>query len=1151
MNKDLAQPLDDLFKARLDILLKTLNETYNVNGMVLESEILSLYNTAINTFYTSLDKSITGSIPSIKSGLPADPNIFNRILSAIEQDLLVLYNEIYVLDKMVSANFNSITIEREEILQTNKRIADKLGDYLLYVDPSLGAGFFFSDDFNTADKLDIDSSLIEAEPCFHDINEGILLLPLDGEPIRPEVKSITINDVSNGIAGNNHQIGVYGHNAVEAISDGKPNTWFEYEKVSSNELLSPLILDLTFTLKETSVINHINILPIFFGTSSPIIVTAIETSKDGTEFLSIKDEVPIKDFVSTEEENLFELSAASSNFSGGGFYSFLARKAKYVHIILHQYTPYTIETINGDRLRYAIGIKDINILSRKFQSSGSIVSSLFNISEEAKKISLWASENPIEVSSLADISHFISHNNGGIWYPIQPQHRVGLTIPEVLNFNTLNKSSIDTDEGVTGLKHKISMTRNPDAFKGEQIIKTEEVSALEVINVPGPTEPEITLKHPPVESSIVITMPYIGSFSCPRSRYGSSVIGESAPMTLDFVEFTVDAPGTQSGTDGDGSIQQEGSLRYNLPYKDIPYLSEKIRVFVNGAQIEYMPKDPAIFDNPTTSPISTLTVDDTTKIYYLNKSGTELQFGYLYRTDSGNYQKGFVPSAGSKIQICLDGDNPQVELTENNFVLKLLAPTDGYKETVSLVALRTVEEESAFQYEIEIPVGVNTFQDPRMVDISIGEYTSGDDTSSFYKIPVFLSGTSNFEIKEYELDGTLITGSDRQFSDKEDYINGRFDLRDFFGATFNDKYTFDSDTGTIYLGSKTRADRRTVLVCKKLELEKIDNSLWEFETNPSTGAINPQHISLDPTAVYTVPQSTTFSLDDYDFFPQKSFLLMSGNTNSHSWFNRKIVKGTVRPSLSLFTDNASLVEVDFIDGVTEFSSIGTIEKEPITFTSLGSNLYSFTLSEASSTRTLVGTPAFAPVRSTDSVTIPTNIFSLSGQVSSTTTNLTEGQWYVTTSSGTVTVTVYTTSTPGDHTVTYRINDIEKQAEASGMFSVDYYNGVIYFASPIAADGNVSYEVSMYSAFYNIGKIISQNDIEEVLEEDKKIIFKSAFALQFLKQDIVDKNRPQVLKVSYNYYKTISESLADLEPYFSPICKHIGLRAVTSSLLEEL
>ena len=66
-----------------------------------------------------------------------------------------------------------------------------------------------------------------------------------------------------------------------------------------------------------------------------------------------------------------------------------------------------------------------------------------------------------------------------------------------------------------------------------------------------------------------------------------------------------------------------------------------------------------------------------------------------------------------------------------------------------------------------------------------------------------------------------------------------------------------------------------------------------------------------------------------------------------------------------------------------------------------------------------------------------------------------------------------------------------------------------------------------------------------------ISFKPAFALKFLKQNTVDKNRPQIIKVSYNYYKSISESLADLEPYFSPICKHLGIRAVTSNVLEEL
>ena len=1159
MNKDYIQPLDELQQARLRVLLDNINELYNSDGMMLENEVISLYYTAVNTFYDSLNKSVVGVAAEILTGSPADPNVYNEILLAIKQDLAATYNELAVLDRMVSASFNSISITKEEINQRSKRIANKLGDYLLYADPLLGAGYFFSDSFNSADKLDINSSLIEEEVCYHNSEEGIILLPLDGNPSRPEIKEIIINSSSNGKVGNNHQIDVFGHKAIEAISDNKANTWFEYEKVTTVELSEPLILDLTFVLSESSIINNITINPLFFGTPTPVKVIDIKTSKDGNEYVSVKDEVPIKDFVSEDEDNVFALSAASANYSGKGIYSFLPRRAKYIHIILNQTTPYAIDTINGSRLRYAIGIRDIEILSRKFKTSGSIVSTSFSALNNVKKISMWASENPVESSALADISHYITYDNGGSWKQIQPQGRTDSNIPEILNFNIAADDSIQTDEEVLSFRHKISMTRDPEAFSGNFLIKEEEIQNLDIVGVPNPSDPKVSLTQKPIKESISIVMPYMGSFSCPREKYGSTILDESTPMNLDFVEFVVDVPGAVSGVDPNGDPQQEGTIRYTLPYTNIPYLSEKIRVFINGAQIEYRPKDDYFFDNPAEFIPNPINITESSKVYYLNKGGTELQFGYKQKTGNGaGYQRGFVPSTGSRIQVCLDGDNPQLELSDNGFVVKLLASTDGDKETVSIVALKTLEEDSAIQYEIEIPTGERIFQAPIMKDNGIGEYLNNDENNSqdSFKIPLFLEGTANFIIKEYDLEGNLITGSRRQFTDPEDFVNGRYELQSFFGDELANKYTFDASTGTVYLGTEAKANRKTVLVCNKIEAEKINPDSWEYEVS-SSGAINPQNIVLNPEAVYTFKQSTKYNIGSET---SRSIQLISGNTKSHSWFNKMVVKGTVKPDLSLFDNNVKPTEVDYIDGNIEFSNEILIEKEPITFTYVDNlsgsiNLYSFSLSKPNLIKQFIGTPAFSTIRSIDSVTTYTNRFDLDGQVSTVNDISSAGEWSVVInpSTGVVTITIAANSgiLSESYAVTYRINDTDTGLDQEGLYSVDYFNGIIYFSNPIAATGNISYEISIYSCFYNIGKLISSNNIEEIKEEEKTLKFKTSFAMRFLKQNTPEESRPQVIKILYNYYKTISESLADLEPYFSPICKHIGIRAVTSNVLEEL
>jgi len=1238
-NKHLTVPPNEVALARLKVLLESVNDLYHSGDMVLESNIVSSYHEALNLFYESLDSSILGSVMKIYKGAPADPATYNIFTTALQKDAKALFSEIGALDRLVSSSFNSITSEHNQALQASKKVANKLGDYLLYADASLGAGFFFGDSFNSSDRVEVGSSLVDTDECLVNTDEGIVLLPLDGSPDIPSVKSIIVNQNSNGEAGSNYQLDVFGHEDIEVVSDGEPNTWFEYERVTTNELSAPLVLDITIALDEVSVINHINVNPINFGTPTPIKVTRIETSKDGAEFISIKDEIPIKDFSSEEEKEEFELSPASSKFSGQGFYSFLPRKVQYVHLVLEQHTPYTIETNNGLRLRYSIGIRDINILGRQFLPEGSLVSTPFASSDTIQKVSLWASENPVEESTLADLKHFISHDDGASWLAIQPQRRSGSDIPEIVNFNNISPNSVETGEEVTTLRHKISMKRDTEAFNGDITIKQERLSKMDIVDVPAGGQFDVSLSQTPIEKSVNVLLPFMGSFSCPRARNGSVVRSESAPMDLDFVEFTVDVPGERVR---ESDQSREGSIRFKLPFKGLPNLEEKIRVFVNGEQIEYCPKTSAAFTSPPTSHTS---INSDSKVYFLNKKGTELQFGHADTSVSPDSptQRGYVPVGGSKIQVCLDGDNPFLRLTDKGYILTLSTPSDGQKESISLVALNNMSDDEVSAYEIEVPPGAERYKylpdidptksltdqekialnsaaktSPAFVkqvsasaigvsnvsltakDIdpvktapvrSIGKWigsnqyfqsksksekalesNTGQDNelAAEYDLqnqdlfgfqgtffvdsydgaypPVFLEGISNFDITEYDLSGNVITGTSRQFTDKVAFQDGYTELRNESASWVKvaTRYTFDPYTGAVYLGSAPSADRRVVLSCKKRDLKVISQDFWQFDRNTVTGKPNTQKIILDPRVVFTAKRIEEVSLSSSDI---RKVSLAADNDLSHNWTNSKLVRGTVKPSITLFAVGAKPIEVKFIDGEREFSNISEVNSEEISFTSLGSNLYSFQLGkiDVASNKTLIGTPAFAPVRSVNSASTTASQFDLTPQVS-TATLAANGEWKVD-SSGLVTL--YLTSTPGSHTVSYRVKNAEPGIDISGMYSVDYDSGVFHLAQPVVAAGNIAFEVSMYSAFYNIAEQVSYGNIENVDTSARTITFNSAFGMRFLKQDTAQKSRPQVLKIFYEYYKKTTESLKDLEPYFSPICKDLAFRAVTSNLLEEL
>lgn len=1126
-----------LIEARLKVLLEYLNNYFQNNEMALGHELIALYHDALQTFFQSLDSSITATTTKTLPGSPADPNIYNELIDNMGKDLRSVYSEIGALDYMISANFNSMLLEYEGLLQSIKRIGNKTGDYLLYAAPSLGAGYFFGDSFNTGDKLDLSSSLITTEACFHSPEEGVLLLPLDGDPLRPEVESVIINSSSNGTAGNNHQLGFIGHNNINTILDGEPNTWFEYEIVAAKDIVSPLVLDLTIVLKESSVINHININPINFGTPTPLTIISIDTSRDGIDYLSIKDEIPIKDFVPLDEENIFELSSNTSKGSGQGFYSFSARKVKYIHIVFNQYTPYTINTVNGLYLRYAIGLRDINILGRKFKTEGTAVSTLFNSDKELKKVSLFAAESPLQKSDLVDCLHYISNNNGGSWYPIQPTARDTTGIPEIVNFNNIDSNSISCDP-VYSLRHKVLLTRNNKAFTGETTIKEEILNKLDVISVPAGNNLSLALTEEPIVSSVNVIAPFMGSFSCPRDKNGIGVADQSTIMNLDMIEFVVQSSATQT-------------LRYKLPYKNIPNLINKIRVFVNGAQIEYFPTDAwLITSGQAYQPIATTPADETSRIYFLDNTGTELQFGHKF----GNTQIGFIPQSGSKIQVCLDGDNPSLSLTDNGYILHLTAPSDGAKDSINIIALETIEQDSIGQYQIEIPTGVREYQIPLMRDNLLNDEAY---------LPLFIGGADNFQIKEYYLDGTKVPDGLKYYQSAEDFVNGRFVPFASWNSTLNlaTAYSFDETTGTIFLGTAVPADRKVVFICKKLDAHKIPNTEWEFSKDLN-GKLSTQDLLLKPTSVYTISMSTDyaagvdsnsiklFDIEDADSVVASQFRV---NVPQFSWHNKILVKNTVRLDSSLFNPGATPVEVAYINGQSEFDRIINVELEPITFSYVHNNLWSFTLSQASSDKTFVpGTLVFKPARALDSATRPTNVFNINGEKDSSVSTLEPGEWYVTNTGGTITVTLGTdseTESPEPHYVSYQLVDNTTGLDREDLYSIDYTTGTVFFGSTIASHGTVYYEVSVYSAFYNIGTVIS--DIDSIDAPKKTIKFDPEFGLANLKQTEINTARPQVFKVLYNYAKKTTESLADLEPYFSPICKDVAFRCVTADLLDEL
>lgn len=1166
-NKFTSPPPDELIRAKLQVLLETANRIYQEGGVALKEDILDAYNEAIGLFFDSFDSSILGVTYPIMPGMPADPVDYNVFSRAILYDLQVLFAEIGAIDRLVSSNFNSIVALKDRLLTVSRRIASKTADYLLYADPSLGDGFFFGDSFNSAAYLDLGSKLVDGDECLLNQEEGVVLLPLDGSPERVRISKYIINDSSNGELGNNQQIGVSPHDSLEALGDGEPDTWVEYERVVSSASSTPLRLDITLVLYEPKIINHLHIVPVQFGTPSPVKIAKLETSVDGKEYLSVRDEIPISDFLSEDEEEIFELSGKTSKYSGEGYYSFLPRRAQYVHIVFEQYTPYAIETNNGARLRYAIGLKDINVYSRKFKSSGSIVSNRISVGGDAAKVSMWASENPIDISKLADIKHEISYNDGAVWVALQPQGRDYSTYPEILNFNNADDGSISTGGEVNILRHKITMTRNPDAFSGNVTLKQEKLSTIDLVSVTGLSPFVLGLQNEPVSESVHVSIPVYGSFSCPRSRSNLSAQYLSPPMDLDFIETVLPSTTVES-------------IRFKLPYKDIPDLSQRVRVFVDGAQWSYA--------STTIENLASLTTDS--RVYFLNQGGRELQFVYI---DDDGDKYGKIPGGGAKVQICLDGDNPPLIKTESGYGLKLMGNSDGFKKYVGIVTalsldtnVESIDDSGPFsvaslaepiagtesynvpaaQYSINLNAYLSqlTSEDSKQATTDIGGDGSGDtssDTSWGSIPPIYNSDPNTFLMVEYlpenhavEMPASHILRSYHNLTDPSARIDGYVPFVDgesefYSGAEkIRTRWTFDPYTGILYFGMCHRGNHPIVFKYSRRKFKVLSQSDWDYYKDPATGKVDTSRIVLKPSAVY---QFEVVKEVDAGF---SSIELVQQNLPRHDWWAQKVVKGSLKLSDGIIKDPTGLVispvEVKYVDGYTELQN--AVSTSQMILAEAG-GIHSFYLEQIDATHQLRGSLTFEPV-----IEYPQPITSnqFITQVSTEAAVTDPGKWWVDTNAtsatyGKVVVATGATTDLRTHLVKYQFEDTTNGVNKDSLYSIDYNRGVAYFATPLSAGGKITFNVTIYSAFYNFSEVVSSENIKSIEEKEKKIELEVSYAEKFLKESSPQNPRPRFVKVGYDYYKKTDESLKDLEPYFSPICKDIAIRAITKDILGSL
>ena len=512
VRKQLLELLAEVDRAIQSGDLKFIEEVY--------AQVLRAIGLAGTQIYDPLfvpEYAVTGTVP--------DPDHYNRVFDTLVKDMLTVFEELKYTGDIVVSNYNRLVNEELALEAWTKKIYNKLSDLTLFSTDVVGRSTYVSDDFVNYDLVDFEERFLQGSMCFVDTVQGLVTLPRTTASSALVVSEVKINRESNGQEGNNQQLAAAPHDNMQEVLDDNSDTWWEYERVGIGTQATPLILSLTLRLSSQSIVNHVRINPNNFGTSNLLKIQSIETSVDDAVYTSIRESLDIEGFGDLLTDDDFTLAPSNSKFAGQGMFGFTPRKAKYVRIIMEQAQGYWIDTTVGARFRYAVGIRDIEVSGISYQQTGTVVSLPFSFSEEIRKVALAAVENPVRTSSLAEIEHHISLDDGATWKQIQRLDGEDPDIPKIININSGDPEGINTTNPTDEIRHKAVLIRLSDGFQDEKAATQEELKEIyDLRQIPTGSPYQFFLSQRPVAGSLSIINPIFGSkgWTSPRLYVGTS-----------------------------------------------------------------------------------------------------------------------------------------------------------------------------------------------------------------------------------------------------------------------------------------------------------------------------------------------------------------------------------------------------------------------------------------------------------------------------------------------------------------------------------------------------------------------------------------------------------------------------------------------------
>jgi hypothetical protein len=221
----------------------------------------------------------------------------------------------------------------------------------------------FNTSFHTYEGLSPKN--LSATELSYDFESNQAMLPVIGET-SIAIQGIRILNGSNGFTGNtNSAVSNQDNNPLFALN-ADPNDWFEYEVLDQG----PVKLILALDLSGPTIINRLELSFVEQQGSNSVVIEDIE-------FTTPQGSINIHDLIGPQPASFwgFFNRASHTEFA----LNFLPVQASSVVIKLSSNTHGTVIDSNGvARKRYSIGFRNIALKAQKFDSKGSVASSLLS-----------------------------------------------------------------------------------------------------------------------------------------------------------------------------------------------------------------------------------------------------------------------------------------------------------------------------------------------------------------------------------------------------------------------------------------------------------------------------------------------------------------------------------------------------------------------------------------------------------------------------------------------------------------------------------------------------------------------------------------------------------------------------------------------------